>query len=70
VQLGVDMAEGAPKVFSEGNVVCYEPVLVAGNQAYFVEDTILITRDGHEILNPALPYAPGDIERGMAKGRP
>jgi Xaa-Pro aminopeptidase len=67
--LGVDMAEGTPKTFREGNVVCYEPALVAGGQAYFVEDTILITRTGHEILNPALPYAPGDIERAMAQGK-
>jgi len=68
--LGVDMAEGTPKVFREGNVICYEPGLVAGGQAYFVEDTILITRNGHEILNPALPYSPSDIERTMAKRRP
>jgi Xaa-Pro aminopeptidase len=68
--LGVDMAEGTPKVFREGNVICYEPGLVAGGQTYFVEDTILITRGGHEMLNPALPYAPSDIERAMAKRRP
>jgi Xaa-Pro aminopeptidase len=67
--LGVDMAEGAPKVFTAGNVICYEPVLVAGNQGYFVEDTILITRDDHEILNPPLPYAPGEIEQAIAKRR-
>jgi Xaa-Pro aminopeptidase len=68
--LGVDMAEGTPKVFGEGNVICYEPGLVAGDQTYFVEDTILITRNGHETLNPALPYAPSDIERAMAKRKP
>jgi Xaa-Pro aminopeptidase len=67
--LGVDMAEGSPKVFHEGNVVCYEPGLIAGQQ-YFVEDTILITPGGHEILNPALPYAPADLEREMAKRQP
>ena len=65
--LGVDMAEGTPKVFREGNVICYEPGLIAGGQTYFVEDTILITRNGHETLNPALPYAPRDIERAMVK---
>jgi Xaa-Pro aminopeptidase len=68
--LGVDMAEGTPKVFREGNVICYEPGLVAGDQTYFVEDTILITRNGREFLNPALPYAPSDIEREMAKRKP
>jgi Xaa-Pro aminopeptidase len=68
--LGVDMAEGTPKVFREGNVICYEPGLAAGGQTYFVEDTILITHNGHEALNPALPYSPSDIERAMAKRRP
>jgi Xaa-Pro aminopeptidase len=63
--LGIDMAEGAPKTFQAGNVLCYEPQLTAGNQAFFVEDTFLITATGHEVLNAALPYAPGDIERAM-----
>jgi Xaa-Pro aminopeptidase len=65
--LGVDMAEGTPKTFREGNVICFEPAIVAGNQAYFVEDTILITADGHEVLNPALPYSPDELERAIAK---
>jgi Xaa-Pro aminopeptidase len=65
--LGVDMAEGTPKTFHEGNVICFEPAIVAGNQAYFVEDTIAVTATGHEILNPALPYAPDELERAIAK---
>jgi Xaa-Pro aminopeptidase len=65
--LGVDMAEGAPKSFQAGNVLCYEPLLTSGNQAFFVEDTFLITSAGHEVLNPALPYSPKDIERAMRR---
>src|ERR1700691_153778 len=68
--LGIDMAEGAPKTFPAGNVLRYEPQLTAGNQACFVEDTFLITTAGHEVLNPALPYSPGDIERAMASHAP
>jgi len=64
--LGVDMAEGAPKSFQAGNVLCYEPLLTSGNQAFFVEDTFLITPAGHDVLNPALPYSPRDIERAMS----
>src|SRR5271154_4242438 len=56
--LGIDMAEGAPKTFQVGNVLCYEPQLTAGNQAFFVADTFLITVAGHEVVNPALPYSP------------
>jgi Xaa-Pro aminopeptidase len=32
--LGIDMAEGTPKTFQAGNVLCYEPQLTAGNQAF------------------------------------
>ena len=65
--LGIDMAEGAPKTFQVGNVLCYEPLLTAGDQAFFVEDTFLITAAGHEFLNPALPYSPRDIESAMSQ---
>ncbi len=65
--LGVDMAEGAPKSFQAGNVLYYEPLLTSGNQAFFVEDTFLITSGGHEVLNPPLPYSPKDIERAMRR---
>jgi len=65
--LGVDMAEGAPKRFQAGNVLCYEPLLTSGNQAFFVEDTFLITPEGHAVLNPALPYSAKDIERAMRR---
>jgi len=63
--LGVDMAEGTPKVFQKGNVLCYEPLFSAGGEGFFVEDTVLITAEGHEIINPALPYAPQEIEKSM-----
>jgi len=68
--LGVDMAEGVPKSFQAGNVLCYEPLLSAGNQAFFVEDTFLIVPAGYEILNPSLPYSAKDIEQALAKRRP
>jgi hypothetical protein len=65
--LGVDMAEGAPKSFQAGNVLCYEPLLTPGNQAFFFADTFLVTSAGHEVRNPALPYSPKDIERAMRR---
>jgi len=68
--LGLDMAEGAPKSFQAGNVLCYEPQLTSGNQAFFVEDTFLITAAGHEVINPALPYSPTDIEKAMSQSSP
>lgn len=68
--LGVDMAEGAPKTLHPGNVLCYEPMLTSGSQAFFVEDTFLIVPAGYEILNPSLPYSPKDIEQAMEKRHP
>jgi Xaa-Pro aminopeptidase len=65
--LGVDMAERVGKSFQAGNVICYEPLMTAGGQAFFVEDTFLITATGHEVLNPALPYSPKDIESAVAR---
>jgi Xaa-Pro aminopeptidase len=65
--LGLDMADGFPRVLRAGNVICFEPRFIVGDQALFVEDTILITRDGHEILNPPLPYSAKDIEAAIAK---
>lgn len=68
--LGVDMAEGVPKTFQPGNVLCYEPLMTAGNQGFFVEDTFLIVPTGYEVLNPPLPYSAKDIEQAMARQRP
>jgi len=45
------MREGVPKSLQAGDVPCYEPLLTAGNQAFFVEDTSLILPAGYEILN-------------------
>ena len=68
--LGVDMADGVPKTFRPGNVLCYEPSLTAGNQGFFVEDTFLIVPTGYEGLNPPLPYSAKDIEQAMMRQRP
>jgi Xaa-Pro aminopeptidase len=63
--LGMDMAEGTPSVFRAGNVICYEPGMLVNGQLMFVEDTIVITSSGFEILNPPLPYAPRELEGAM-----
>lgn len=67
--LGLDMAEGVPAKFVENNVICFEPGVVVDGQQLFVEDTILITRDGPQILNPPMPYSAVELERWMVEGR-
>jgi hypothetical protein len=37
--------------------------------AYFVEDAILVTPGGHEIVNPPLPYTAADLEKEIAVRR-
>jgi len=64
--LGVDMADGTPRVLRAGNVICYEPRFTVDDQAFFVEDTILITRDGYELLSLPLPYSAKEVERAIA----
>ncbi|HEY6146144.1 MAG TPA: M24 family metallopeptidase [Thermoanaerobaculia bacterium] len=64
--LGLDLIETAPAVFRAGNVLCFEPRVTVGAESFFVEDTFLITPDGHRTLSPALPYLAAAIVRELA----
>ena len=65
--LGLDLAEGTPRVFQAGNVICFEPSVRVDGEDLFVEDTFLVTKTGHELLNPALPYDADGLERLMRR---
>lgn len=65
--LGLDLAEGTPRVFRAGNVICFEPSVRVDGEDLFVEDTFLVTKMGHELLNPALPYDADGLERLMRR---
>ena len=39
-------------------------------QGFYEEDVSLVTADGHQIINPALPYSAADIEKLMARLKP
>jgi Xaa-Pro aminopeptidase len=67
--IGLDLLEDAPRVFEPGNVICFEPRLTAHDQSVFVEDTFVITADGHRQISPALPTSPAEIESEMAGRR-
>jgi Xaa-Pro aminopeptidase len=67
--LGLDMADGGVRLMQAGNVICFEPGVTVRGDSFFVEDTLLITKTGHEILNPPLPYSAADIEKAMATER-
>ena len=55
--VGLEAAEGAPEILRAGMVVAFEPIFSVDGQGFYLEDMILVTKDGHEILTPGLPYS-------------
>jgi Xaa-Pro aminopeptidase len=59
---GIDMVENVPTVFAAGNVLCWAPEFSVRGQGFYVEDMVLVTTAGYELLNPPLPYASSELE--------
>ncbi len=70
--VGLDSAEGEPEVLRAGMTVDFEPIFSVEGQGFYLEDMILVTQTGHEILTPGLPYSAEEIERATRpdKGQP
>jgi Xaa-Pro aminopeptidase len=65
---GIDMVEIYPvKELRTGNTVAFGPDFDVDGQGFYEEDVHLITADGHQVINPPLPYLPADIEQMMAR---
>ena len=65
---GVGLVETAPPaVFRAGMIFAFEPIVTADERGFYLEDTILITKQGYENLTPGLPYTAEEIEKVMAK---
>lgn len=54
--VGIESAEPVGTQLEEGSVIAFEPMYSDQNDAYYLEDMILITRTGAEILTTGLPY--------------
>ena len=64
---GLDMVEMFPvKELHAGNTVAFGPDFDVDGQGFYEEDVVLITADGHQLINPPLPYSAADIEKMMA----
>ena len=63
--IGLDYAEPLPRILRAGMVLDYEPIFVVDGQGFYMEDMILITATGHEILTKGLPSTAAEIERAM-----
>lgn len=67
--IGLDYAEPLPRVLRAGMVLDYEPIFVVDGQGFYMEDMILITPTGYEILTKGLPLTAPEIERAMQPRR-
>lgn len=63
--VGIDSGESALPVLAAGAVIAFEPIFSVGDDAYYLEDMILVTERGHEVLSSGLPYTANEIERAM-----
>jgi Xaa-Pro aminopeptidase len=65
--IGLTIAERLPSVLRAGMVLDYEPIFVVDGQGFYMEDMILVTATGYEILTRGLPYSASEIERAMRR---
>jgi Xaa-Pro aminopeptidase len=63
--VGLDSGEDIPDPLLAGMVVAYEPGFSIGPDAYYLEDMILVTNEGHRVLSSGLPYTASEISDAM-----
>jgi Xaa-Pro aminopeptidase len=67
--VGLQNAEGLIEMLTPGQVLAFEPILTVDGVGLYLEDMILITPDGAEVLTKGLPYTSFEIEASMRRGR-
>ncbi len=67
--VGIASAEGAIEILRAGQVFAFEPMLTVDGVGLYLEDMILVTSDGAEVLTTGLPYTAREIERAMRPSR-
>ena len=67
--VGIDSGETPLPVLVAGAVIAFEPIFSAGDDAFYLEDMILVTERGHEVLSAGLPYTAREIEAAMVRRR-
>ncbi|MFT5517383.1 MAG: Xaa-Pro aminopeptidase [Rhodothermales bacterium] len=60
--VGIESGETAGGDLAEGVVLAYEPMFVSGGDAFYLEDMILITATGSEVLSKGLPYSAEEMK--------
>lgn len=67
--VGIASAEGLINMITGGQVLALEPILTVDGVGLYLEDMILVTPDGAEVLTKGLPYSAGEIEAAMRRRR-
>jgi Xaa-Pro aminopeptidase len=67
--VGIDGGETGTDRLEAGSVIAFEPMFSVEADAYYLEDMILVTESGHEVLTKGLPYSASEIEEAMAGAR-
>lgn len=67
--VGLASAEGNVDTLRVGQVLAFEPILTVDGVGLYLEDMILITAGGAEVLTRGLPYSADEIEAVMRAGR-
>jgi Xaa-Pro aminopeptidase len=65
--VGLESAEGLVETFTAGQVLAFEPILTVDGVGLYLEDMILVTPDGAEVLTKGLPYTSFEIEAAMRR---
>ncbi len=65
--VGIESGEAALDTLREGSVLAFEPMFSFGPDAFYLEDMIVVTAAGHEVLSTGLPYTAKEIEAAMAR---
>jgi Xaa-Pro aminopeptidase len=63
--VGIESAEGLIDNLAVGQVLAFEPILVVDGVGLYLEDMILVTPAGAEVLTTGLPYTSSEIEIAM-----
>jgi Xaa-Pro aminopeptidase len=67
--VGIGSAQGTINTINVGQVMAFEPILTVDGVGLYLEDMILVTPDGAEVLTKGLPYTSTEIEAAMRTRR-
>jgi Xaa-Pro aminopeptidase len=65
--VGLDAGEERLDPLEAGSVIAFEPMFSVDEDAYYLEDMLLVTEQGHEILTTGIPTSADEIAKEMAR---